>query len=71
MAEGIVCQQQMMYFCNDLDRKALADRLPAHAKKGSTQDKDAARIQQASETELNIAWQYRRCVTSQGRHHRA
>lgn len=60
MAEGVLCQQQLLYFCNDTDRKPLADRLPAHAKKNSAQDKAPGKSQQGADAELKIAWQYRR-----------
>lgn len=64
MAEGVVCQQQLLYFSNGPDRKELADRLPAKSKKGSTQDSDSGKSAQASDTELKIAWQYKRCAAA-------
>eukprot|EP00892_Ulva_mutabilis_P000127 jgi/Ulvmu1/10114/UM006_0065.1 len=62
MAEGVLCQQQMLYFSNDPTRKHLSDRLPAHSQKGPTQDKASDKRQQGADTDLKIAWQYRRYI---------
>jgi hypothetical protein len=62
MAEGVACHHQMLHYTLNPSRSSLQQTLPALVLKGS---KSVEAQQHAStagaETELKIAWQYRRC----------
>lgn len=64
MAEGVACQHQILHHTLDPGRTPLQQTLPALAVKGSSK---AVEVKQDAptptpETELKIAWQYRRYV---------
>lgn len=62
IAEGVACQHQLLHHTREPQRTPLQQKLPALVVKGSksanTSEGSAA---PAPETELKIAWQYRRC----------
>ena len=59
MAEGVACRQQLLHHTLDPGRAPLQQSLPALVVKGSSKVSEAAGAP-APETELKIAWQYRR-----------